>query len=85
VVEACGRGDFHIYAVETIHEAIDILTGVAAGVRTADGDYPEGTVLAQAVARADAFWRRTLRSPQQFTSVEPAAEEDEVVFPQDPL
>lgn len=84
VVEACKRGDFHIYAVATIHEAIEILTGVPAGERTAEGDYPEGTVLAQAVARADEFWRRTLRSPQQFTSVAPAEEADEVVFPQEP-
>jgi ATP-dependent Lon protease len=84
VVEACKRGDFHIYAVATIHEAIEILTGVPAGERTADGDYPAGTVLAQAVARADEFWRHTLRSPQQLTSVAPAEEADEVVFPQEP-
>lgn len=44
VVEAVAQGKFHIYAVKTIDEGIEILTGVKAGVRGEDGRYPEGTV-----------------------------------------
>jgi predicted ATP-dependent protease len=44
VVEAVQEGRFHIYAVRTIDEGIEILTGVPAGERRPDGTYPEGTV-----------------------------------------
>ena len=44
VVEAVSEGRFHIYAVSTIDEGIEVLTGVPAGQRQQDGGYPEGTV-----------------------------------------
>jgi lon-related putative ATP-dependent protease len=44
VVEAVKDGKFHIWAVSTIDEGIEILTGVAAGERRPDGKFPEGTV-----------------------------------------
>ncbi|PON15907.1 ATP-dependent protease [Candidatus Entotheonella serta] len=78
VVEAAARGEFHIYAVETIHEALEILTGIPAGERI-DGEYPEGSLLRHAVDRADEFWRQTLRSPKQLTEVEEVAA-DEILF-----
>jgi lon-related putative ATP-dependent protease len=43
VVDAVRQGKFHIYAVSTIDEGIEILTGMAAGVKT-NGSYPENTV-----------------------------------------
>jgi predicted ATP-dependent protease len=44
VVDAVKAGAFHIYAVGTIDEGIEVLTGVAAGARNRDGSYPEGSV-----------------------------------------
>ncbi|HTO58914.1 MAG TPA: ATP-dependent protease, partial [Pseudomonadales bacterium] len=44
VVEAVRRGEFRVYGIGTIDEAIALLTGVAAGTRGADGAYPAGTV-----------------------------------------
>lgn len=44
VVDAVESGTFHIYAVETIDEGIEILTGVPAGERDASGKVPEGSV-----------------------------------------
>lgn len=44
VIEAARAGLFHIYAVRTIDEGIEILTGIPAGERQADGSYPEDTV-----------------------------------------
>ncbi|HEX9116939.1 MAG TPA: hypothetical protein VGA61_12795, partial [Anaerolineae bacterium] len=38
------EGKFHIYPVATIDEGIEILTGVAAGTRGADGRYPPQSV-----------------------------------------
>ena len=44
VVEAVREGQFHIYAVKTIDEGSEVLTGVPAGEPAADGSFPEGTV-----------------------------------------
>jgi len=44
VVDAVRSGKFHIYAVETIDEGIEILTGVPAGERAASGKFSDGTV-----------------------------------------
>ncbi len=44
VVEAIKEGRFHLYAVKTVDEGAEILTGLPAGVRGDDGGYPPGTV-----------------------------------------
>lgn len=44
VVEAVKKGRFRIWSVATVDEGIEILTGKQAGVRGADGKYPEGTI-----------------------------------------
>jgi len=44
VVEAAGAGRFRIHAVETIAQGIEILTGMPAGERGADGAFPDGTI-----------------------------------------
>src|SRR5512143_553303 len=44
VIEAVREGKFNIYAVTTVGEALEIMTGMPAGDRKADGTYPEGTV-----------------------------------------
>ena len=44
VVEAVREGLFHLWPVRTIDEGIEVLTGVPAGARGADGAFPEGTV-----------------------------------------
>jgi len=55
VVDAVRRGKFHIYPVSTVEEGIEILTGVAAGQRDADGRYPAGTVMGLVDERLDRF------------------------------
>jgi lon-related putative ATP-dependent protease len=44
VVEAVREGTFSIYAVGSIDEGLEILTGMAAGTRGADGQFPPGTL-----------------------------------------
>ena len=44
VVDAVAEGKFHIYPVETIDQGLEILTGIAAGIRGPDGRFPEGTI-----------------------------------------
>ncbi len=44
VVEEVRKNRFHIYAISTIEEGIEILTGIPAGKRDKNGKYPLGTV-----------------------------------------
>lgn len=44
VVEAVRRGEFHIWEVDNVEQALVILTGQQAGVAGPDGEYPENTV-----------------------------------------
>jgi len=44
VVEAAEQGKFHIYAVSTIDEGIEVLTGVSAGTRDGKGHYPDSSI-----------------------------------------
>jgi len=44
VIEAVQDGQFHIWAVKTIDEGIEILTGVKAGARRKGGGYPKNTI-----------------------------------------
>jgi lon-related putative ATP-dependent protease len=44
ILQAVKEGKFHIYAVRTIDEGIEILTGKKAGKRKADGTYPKETI-----------------------------------------
>ena len=44
VIGAVKEGKFHIYAVSTIDEGIEILTGVPAGKKNAAGKFPAGTI-----------------------------------------
>jgi predicted ATP-dependent protease len=60
VAQAIADGQFHIWAVDTIQEGIEILTGVpAGGERGSDGKFPEGTVFRMVEDRLAAF-RETL-------------------------
>jgi lon-related putative ATP-dependent protease len=44
VVEAVRAGTFHLWAVSTIDQGIEVLTGMPAGEADKDGKYPEGTI-----------------------------------------
>ncbi len=44
IIQAVAAGQFHIWAVKTIDEGMELLTGVPAGTVQADGFYPAGTV-----------------------------------------
>ena len=44
VIEAVKKGNFHIYAIKTIDQGIELLTGVPAGKKNSLGKFPEGTI-----------------------------------------
>lgn len=51
VVEAVEAGRFSIYAVDTVEEAIELLTGMSAGERGLDGTYPPDTIYGRVAQR----------------------------------
>ena len=55
VRDACAEGRFAIYPVSSIEQGLAIMTGRAAGVRGADGRFPEGTINRMVEDRLRAF------------------------------
>lgn len=53
VLDAVAAGQFHIYAVETVDEAVELLTGMPLGERDPETGFPEGTVGAAVQARLE--------------------------------
>jgi Lon-like ATP-dependent protease len=44
IIKVVADGRFHIWAVSTVDEGIELLTGVPAGHKDENGEFPEGTV-----------------------------------------
>ncbi|MCG6210461.1 AAA family ATPase [Vibrio furnissii] len=55
VVKAVEKGEFHIWTIDHVTEAIEILTGKSAGVATDDGSYPVDTIFGLAQAKLNAL------------------------------
>jgi lon-related putative ATP-dependent protease len=51
IVAAVEKGQFNVYPIERIDEGIELLTGMPAGERGADGEFPEGTVFGKVADR----------------------------------
>lgn len=51
VVDAVENGRFHVYAIHTIDQALELLTGMPAGEPDEDGNYPPDTVNGRVQAR----------------------------------
>jgi lon-related putative ATP-dependent protease len=64
VVDAAAAGTFHIWAVATVDEGIALLTGLPAGERGADGEYPEESIHGRVRERL----RRNLDRLQELTA-----------------
>jgi predicted ATP-dependent protease len=55
VVEAVAAGKFHVYPVEAVDQALELLTGRPAGRRDASGAFPEDSVNQLVAARLREF------------------------------
>jgi len=75
VLEAAERGLFHVWPVATVDEALELLTGVPAGEKGADGRYPEGTVNRRVDDRLAAFAERARNFGRQTPAEGPRAAE----------
>lgn len=60
VVDAVRRGKFHIYAVSSIEQGIEILTDVPAGRLRKNGTYAEGTLFRKVTDALEAMTKRAI-------------------------
>jgi lon-related putative ATP-dependent protease len=77
VVKAVADQRFHVWAVTTIDEGIELLTGMPAGKPKKDGTYPEGTLYRKVTDMLEELTRRAMevnrgaREPLAPTSASP--------------
>lgn len=76
VVEQCMQGNFSVWPVERIEQAVELMTGIEAGELNSSGQYPEHSVLGQAVSKARDYWRMSLSSPAKLAEMVDLASED---------
>jgi predicted ATP-dependent protease len=79
VIDAVADDKFHIYAIDTIEQGIEVLTGVAAGEKDEEGHYPEGTINHKVVARLEemAETQREFNRPPEDKNQEEAVDSEE--------
>src|SRR5690625_6979598 len=58
VISAVEAGKFHIYAVKTIEEGIEILTGARAGTKDESGTYTENSIFKKVADKLDEYVNR---------------------------
>ncbi len=71
VVEACAAGQFQVFAVSRIEQAIELFTSTACK-QSSDGSWSAGSVLAIAFQKAEEYWQKTLAAPQRIPGQSPA-------------
>ncbi|MEX1108886.1 MAG: S16 family serine protease, partial [Dongiaceae bacterium] len=60
IAKAVADSRFHIWSAAKVEDAIELLTGLKAGIPDADGAYPKGTLYGQVQASLEAFDRRLI-------------------------
>ncbi|MEW5851116.1 MAG: ATP-binding protein [Myxococcota bacterium] len=68
IIQAVEQGRFHVYAVSTVEQAMELLTDVPFGAPDRDGHYPPGTVghrCERALEELNQAWLRSTRQPRE--------------------
>jgi predicted ATP-dependent protease len=71
VVAAAAEGHFAIFAIDTVDQGMELLTGLPAGTSDRNGQYPAGTINQRIAARLDAFTAKVLELTRNASAVEP--------------
>lgn len=79
VVEAVAAGKFHVWAVDHVDRGIEILTGVPAGERGADGEWTAGSINARVQKRLADLGQTLMQWGRNAADTVP-----ELVAPQEP-
>lgn len=70
VLEAVEEGKFHIWAIDTVDEGLEILTGVPAGVPDESGKYPDETVHGKAKEKLRFFMEEAAKLKKALQKTE---------------
>lgn len=65
VVEAVANGQFHIFAIDTVDDGIELLTGVKAGTADKNGKFPKGTVNYQVQQSLNEYYKDYVRCARE--------------------
>ena len=79
IIEAVEAGQFHVYSMHTVNEAIELLTGIPAGERDEEGNFAAGSVnqLVEARLISLAEKQRAFSAPPKETEEQPEAVKEE--------
>ena len=77
VADAVTAGRFHLYAVETVSQGIEILTGLPAGTRDESGRFPASSVFGRVERRMIEIAERLREAEGHHHVVTEAAESDD--------
>ena len=67
VIEAVEKGDFHIHAIDTVEQALCLLTGLPVGELNEQGEYPTGSFNAAVAARIQ-LWEEVHKNEKESAS-----------------
>jgi lon-related putative ATP-dependent protease len=70
VIDAVEAGKFHIHAVETIDQGIEILTGMIAGIPDENGTYPEDSLNGKVQQRLKEFAEKRQRFAREASGLQ---------------
>ena len=65
VVEAVENGKFHIYAIDTVDDGIELLTGIKAGTPDKKGRFPKGTVNYMVQESLEAYYKDYMKCAKE--------------------
>jgi lon-related putative ATP-dependent protease len=77
VLDAVQRGDFRIWAISTVDEGLEILTGVQAGIPDESGAYPEDSVHGRTKASLRGWIERSAKFKRKLSGSGSKPEEDD--------
>lgn len=83
VIAAIKAKQFSIYAVSKLEEAIELLMGLPAGEKDAEGNYPEGTVFGRVAERLE-IWRNAEKHDDKDDEEEEEKEKEREKHPHEP-
>lgn len=65
IVQAVSEGKFHVYAVDTVEEGIEILSDLPAGKADREGNYPPGTVFRMVQDRIVELYKLAMKEEEE--------------------
>ena len=84
VIEAVNQGLFHVWAVATIDEGIEILTGIPAGAAGEDGAFPDDTIHGKVMKRLLGWMKRSAELKRELSGKGDKQKKEDEEAPQPP-